>query len=103
MRRSLLVSAVALLLVAAVGAGAYFVGRGTGKNLDEARRLGAVSGLAQGKANGRRKGAETGYRLGFAHGFKANYPTAYRQAYRQAFDAVGLEEPKRREIRLVAP
>jgi len=103
MSRPLLVSAVALLLVVAAGTGAYLVGKSAGKDLDEARRLGVVSGLARGKANGVRKGSKVGRRLGSARGFEATYPNAYRQAYRQAFDVAGLEEPTRREIKLTTP
>jgi len=103
MSRSLLVCALALLLVVAAGTGAYLVGESGGKDLDEARRLGVVSGLAQGRSNGMRRGSKVGRRLGSARGFKTTYPAAYRQAYRQAFDEAGLEKPSRREIKLVAP
>lgn len=103
MKRSLLVSVVAVLLAVAASTGAYLIGESAGKDLDEARRLGVVSGLAQGRSNGMRRGSKVGRRSGSARGFKAAYPAAYREAYREAFDAAGLEEPSRREIKFVAP
>ncbi|MDQ2630220.1 MAG: hypothetical protein M3Y75_04475 [Actinomycetota bacterium] len=95
--------ATVLAAALAIGVGAYFIGRGTGEDLEAARTAGAQAGHRKGAAIGAAEGYAMGFKRGREAGFKRTYPKAYRKSYAKAFEEAGLEAPEAREIKVSSP
>lgn len=85
-----------------VGAAGYFLGKGSGEDVDTARltgefagkKEGAIAGATQGYAAGFRKGREAAFRKSYAASYRRNYIRAYRNAGMDPPDAKRIEVPK---------
>lgn len=92
--RRVAVAALAVVVIAAVGAGGYLVGRGSGEDLDQARADGAAAGRVEGIKAGERRGYPEGLEVGRKRGYEQTYSSAYRTAFRQAFANEDLDPPR---------
>jgi hypothetical protein len=88
------VVAAVLLAIAALGVGAYLVGRSTGADLNAAREAGATAGKRHGTAVGRTQGYAEGFKEGHDKAFEKAFADTFRKAYRQAFKDAGLPPPR---------
>lgn len=93
-RRTRLALVLAVLVVAAFGAGGYALGRGSGEDLEQARAEGVSAGEARGSEAGKRRGYAAGRKAGRQKGFEQSYPSSYRKAYAQAFEDANLRPPE---------
>jgi len=92
-----------VLAALAVGVGTYALGKGSGEDLAEAQKLGAVEGTAAGQSAGKAQGLHSGLKAGRKAGLRETYPGAYRQAYVEAFTQRGLDAPGNASIKVVEP
>jgi hypothetical protein len=97
-RREILLGLGGLLVVAALGVGAYYVGLSSGEDLDAARAEGTEAGQKRGSAEGRHDGYQEGYRVGRRRGFDEVYPGAYRDAFLRQFRLADLDAPTRVQV-----
>jgi hypothetical protein len=86
-------AALAIVIAAAVGVGAYLLGRTGGQDLAAARAKGHKEGISLGYA----AGIHRGYSRGFSASRQLTYQQAYRRAYvaayRRAFRRLGIAVP----------
>ena len=99
------VAGVAAIVIASliVGVGAYFLGKGTGDDVDTARLEGAAAGKQAGAIEGASKGYAEGFQKGRDAGFEKAYIPAYKLHYKRAFEQAGLDAPKDEDIDVPAP
>ena len=97
-RVGLIVSACLL-----VGAGAFFIGRGSGDDAEAARQEGEVAGRQAGAIEGATEGYPAGFRKGRARGFRKAYVPAYRTYFKRAYEQAGLDAPPNRKIDVPQP
>ena len=97
-RREILLGVGGLLVAAALGAGAYYVGLSSGADLDASRAEGEAAGQNRGSADGRHDGYQEGYRVGRRRGFDETYPGAYRDAFLRQFRLADLDAPARVQV-----
>ena len=95
------IAGVAAIVVASlvVGIGAYFLGKGTGDDVDTARLEGAAAGKQAGAIEGASKGYAEGFQKGRDAGFEKAYIPAYKLNYKRAFEQAGLDAPTGRRHR----
>lgn len=91
--------AIALL----VGAGGYFIGKGSGDDLDTARLEGEFAGKRAGAIAGSTKGYATGFKKGRDIAFRKSYSASYRRNYRRAYENAGMDPPKAEDIEVPKP
>ena len=94
---------VAVLCIAAVGAGSYLLGHGSGEDLNRARTDGAAAGRAEGAEAGAKRGYAEGLKIGRKRGYEQTYSSAYRSSFRQAFADAGLNAPQAIKVEGEAP
>ena len=82
---------------AAVGAGAYFVGKSTGEDLEAAQTVGTRAGERAGTAKGTKQGYAAGFAQGRKKGYERAYGPAYRVAYTETLDEAGYK-PTEKEM-----
>jgi hypothetical protein len=97
-RRGILLGLGGLLVVSALGVGAYYVGLSTGEDLEAARAEGISAGQKRGSADGRQEGYQEGYRVGRRRGFDQAYPPAYRDAFLRELKNADLDAPTRVQV-----
>ena len=81
------------VVLAGLGAGAYFVGRSGGEDLAAARAAGTSAGSKAGRQRGEHRGYATGFQRGRAYAFAGAYDDAFRHAYARAFWDIGVPPP----------
>lgn len=101
--RSLMIGLVVVLLAIALGVGGYFVGKGTGEDLDAARAQGATAGKKAGTLKGTKQGFKAGFRKGKSKGYEKAYGPAYKSSYVKAYEDAGLDAPAKSEIEVPDP
>ncbi|MBK5233360.1 MAG: hypothetical protein JJE13_10320 [Thermoleophilia bacterium] len=99
-----IVGVVAIVIAAlVVGVGAFFLGKGTGDDVDTARLEGAAAGKQAGAIEGASKGYAAGFQEGRDAGFEKAYIPAYKLNYKRAFEQAGLDAPADDEIDVPDP
>ena len=94
-RGKLLAIGVAVVVLAAGAfAGGYFMGEGSGEDLDAARAAGAREGARIGAARGAERGYNQGFREGRREGYKQTFDKAYDRAYNAELEEAGFEPVK---------
>lgn len=91
---------VACLLV---GAGAFFLAKGSGEDVEQARLEGEVAGRQAGAIEGAAQGYRAGFRQGRRKGFRDAYVPAYQLNYKRAFEQAGLDVPTNQQIDVPLP
>ncbi len=95
---------VAIVIAAlAVGVGAFFLGKGTGDDVDTARLEGDAAGRQAGAIEGAAAGYAAGFQKGRDAGFSKAYVPAYKLNYKRAFEQAGLDAPTSDEIDVPKP
>lgn len=99
------IAGIALIVLAClvVGVGTYFIGKGSGDDVEAARQEGEVAGRQAGAIEGASEGYPAGFRKGRERGFRRAYVPAYRLNYKRAFEQAGLDVPTDREIEVPEP
>ena len=85
------------------GVGAYFLGKGSGDDVDTARLEGAAAGKQAGAIEGAATGYSSGFQKGRDEGFNKSYIPAYRINYKRAFEQAGLDVPDSEDIDVPEP
>ncbi len=101
--RSTMIGLGVVLLAVALGVGGYFVGKGTGEDLEVARAEGTAAGKKMGTLKGTKQGFKTGFRRGNARGYDKAYGPAYKSSYVKAYEDAGLGAPAKSEIEVPDP
>ena len=99
------IATVAAILIAsfAVGVGTYFLGKGSGTDVEQARVEGEIAGRQAGAIEGAARGYSAGFRKGRRAGFRKAYIPAYRLYYKRAFEQAGLDVPTNQQIDIPLP
>lgn len=87
----------------AVGLVAFFLGKGTGDDVDTARLEGAAAGRQAGAIEGASAGYAKGFQKGRDAGFRKTYEDAYKLNFKRAFEQAGLDPPTGDEIDVPEP
>jgi hypothetical protein len=88
----------AMVVLAGLGVGAYFVGHSRGQNLAAARAAGATAGSKAGKHRGEHRGYARGFKRARSRSFTTAYDDAFRQAYTSAFRDQGMAPPSHVDV-----
>lgn len=102
LRRFGTVAAIAFVALLA-GTGAFFLARGSGEDVEQARLEGEVAGRQAGAIEGAAQGYRAGFRQGRRKGYRDAYAPAYRLNYKRAFEQAGLDVPTNQQIELPLP
>lgn len=95
---------VAVVFVSlAVGAGTYFLGEGSGADVEQAKLEGAAAGKEAGAIEGAAQGYAGGFKKGRETGFRKAYIPAYRLYYKRAYEQAGLDVPSNKQIDVPLP
>ena len=86
-----------------VGAGGYFIGKGSGDDLDTARLEGEYAGKRAGAIAGATRGYATGFKKGRDIAFRKSYSASYKRNYRRAYEEAGMDPPKAEDIEVPKP
>ena len=92
-----------VLVSLAVGAGTYFLGKGSGTDVEQARVEGEIAGRQAGAIEGAARGYSAGFRKGRQTGFRKAYIPAYRLYYKRAYEQAGLDVPTNQQIDIPLP
>ena len=96
--RSIVTGFAVLIVAIGLGVGGYFVGKGTGEDLESARAEGQAAGKKSGTAKGTAQGFKRGFKKGKAKGYEKSFGPAYKDSYIKAYEEAGLDPPDKKEI-----
>lgn len=86
-----------------VGVAGYFIGRGSGEDVDVARLEGEYAGKQAGAVEGATRGYAAGFKRGRDVAFRKAYSASYRRNYIRAYQDVGLDAPRPKDIEVPEP
>ncbi|MGA7396799.1 MAG: hypothetical protein WBW62_05060 [Solirubrobacterales bacterium] len=95
------IAAIALVSVL-VGVGAFFIGKGSGDSVDQARLEGQAAGASAGAINGA-SGYGEAFKVARENAFEKAYLPAYRQNFKRVYEEEGLEPPAAKDIQVPQP
>lgn len=98
---ALSIAAIALIALV-VGVGAFFVGKGSGDSVDQARLEGGAAGARAGAIRGA-SGYGEAFKVARESAFEKAYVPAYRKNFKKAFENEGLEVPAAKDIPVPEP
>lgn len=101
--RKVLAGAGVLVLALMIGTAGFFLGRGSGDDLDTARLQGEFEGRKAGAIAGASEGYAAGFKKGRDVAFRKSYEASYRRNYIRAYEEAGMDPPKAKDIEVPNP
>lgn len=101
--RKVLAGAGVLVLALMIGTAGFFLGRGSGDDLDTARLQGEFEGRKAGAIEGASEGYAAGFKKGRDIAFRKSYEASYRRNYIRAYEEAGMDPPKAKDIEVPNP